>query len=426
MKNVLFVDCPLILASHLQKRMGEDKVSSVLLASKKDSLPKLFSLLPDLLIIYIHKAEPTANIIDYLQAIKNNVNASRIPIVAIGLPRPKEDIVKFVKFGIRRYYVKPFKYDSFFEYISTVLQVPYFFDKSPCNVDLHLCSETLYIEVQDGINQNKVTVLGFLISEYIEFFHLKLPHVVLTLSNVDFSYIDGINIEALLDSLLDNGKVLKKNVTVITSNQFVKSLIVGHKLYSSIKVCDSLPSSFTEADKEGNDLYDLIYAKALKDTAGAFIPSISLRFTFEERIPIKGAMDIKKTIQKEIKQEPSAGSKSVAIVMADRIMLEYFSKIFKNKAFNVDTYNDGVLFLTVLKQKQYDIVILDILMKSLGGFSCIKTLFALPSPPIIFIYTQQVPKDVVLGAMQMGVRKFYTKPQLPETVLTDAIELLKV
>ena len=70
MKNVLVVDASPIFSEFLKDKFSEEKIEVTFIQDKLDSIPKMISMLPDLVILDINETDNPAFLLDYLQKIK--------------------------------------------------------------------------------------------------------------------------------------------------------------------------------------------------------------------------------------------------------------------------------------------------------------------------------------------------------------------
>ncbi len=88
------------------------------------------------------------------------------------------------------------------------------------------------------------------------------------------------------------------------------------------------------------------------------------------------------------------------------------------KGFLVDTASNGTVALNKLKEHNFDIVLLDIVMPELDGISFLKKLKKDPSSPAIIVLTGRATVDTAVEAMKNGATDYLSKPyKLEELVL---------
>lgn len=448
MKNVLMIDCPTSLAELLAGKFAEDKIEVSIVQGKLDSVTRMIGSLPDLAITYIRKEEDEKSIIEWLTRIHSDINASRTPIIAIGTSRDVHELTDFTKLGVRKFFVTPFKFDLFFYYIENILQMRFVIDRTQGIVNLHVNNNMLFIEISKAINRAKVSILHYIITEAIDALALQMPLILLVIESIDLTYVDGINIEYILDTIIKTKGVLMKNIKVITNNAFVKELIEGHTNYESVEVLGDARSALTAIDNSDKVLAvrtkesgrptipanasveEQIFAKVLTPTNTDFIPDVDLRFSFDDTKSFTLPFMLSSTA-KGAAQPTYTDARRVAILAANNTILDDFAACFRTKGFMPDTFNDGALFMgimqakngTSMRDKKYDLVVVDITMKSFGGFASLSKLALLPLRPVIFVYTNSVPREVVVKAISVGANQYFVRPQTPLDVVEKAVSI---
>lgn len=443
MRNVLIVDCPLRLGDLIKDKLAEDKLEVNFAQGKLDSVTRMINLLPDLAIVYISKTEEEKDIIEYLTRVHSDLNASHTPLIAIGSPRNIHQITDFARLGIRKYFIKPFKFDLLFYCIENILGMRFMIDRTQAIFDFHVNGNILFVEVSRAINREKVTLLSYQMTEVIDYLNLQLPYIVLMISNIDLSYVDGVNVECLLDTISHTKRVIVKNIKIITNNLFVKELIAGHSEYSSIEVFKSakdLVPTINAAEllikgkscvpprvtNDQSPITDILCEKLFSNTLTNFKSEIDMRFSFDDtRVAVLPIMSKSEKVPRKVFR--------IAVVDSNNTILDNFAQSFRAKGFGIDTFNDGALFMQVLNtyngkktadDRKYDLVVLNLTMKSLGGFSALLELRQLSHPPTIFVYTPAVPREIVIKAIACGAKQYFVRPQTPDDIVMKAMEIL--
>ncbi|UKI53817.1 MAG: response regulator [Treponema sp.] len=210
MKNVLIIDAPPMFREFLKNKLSEEKVNVIITQEKRDALIKITSVLPDLVIIDINDFDDPDSIMELFQKIKANPNASRIPTIATGPKMDKNIIGTYAKLGIHKYFIKPIKFDIFFESIGRILHTAFSMDSTPCVLDIHRNNDIIFIEIAQGLNREKLSLLKYKLSEIIENNEIEVPKIILMMTNLELSFVDGLNLELLIDNILSNTKVHTK------------------------------------------------------------------------------------------------------------------------------------------------------------------------------------------------------------------------
>lgn len=422
MKNVLIVDAPPMFREFLKDKLSEEKINVVVTQEKRDALIKITSLLPDLVIIDINEYDDLQYILELFQSFKSDPNASRIPIIASGPKMDKNVIATFAKFGVHKYFVKPIKFDVFFESIGRILHTAFSMDTTPCVLDIHRNNNIIFIEIAQGLNREKLSLLKYKISEIIEANELDQPKIVLMMTNLELSFVDGLNLELLIDNILANPKIHTKNVKVLSFSSFTQELIDGHPQYDGIEVATDISQVLNTLVDSTNTsrVSDLITDQILSISDSDLEGSIEMRFSSDSMSEENDSESQEAPLTKpEEKIAPT-----IAVVDDDQIILKLCGAGFAQAGYQVDLYASGIDFLANIGKKRYTAIILDILMPGVSGFDTLKRLQGLPNKPPIIIYSQAVRKDIVVQALSLGAKSFIVKPQKPDVLVKKVQEVL--
>lgn len=281
MKNVLIIDAPPIFREFLKDKLSEEKVNVVTVQEKRDSLIKVTSLLPDLVIVNINEFDDDVSLTELFQKFKSDPNASRIPLIATGPTIDKTAMETYAKLGVHKYFVKPIKIDVLFEAIGKILHTAFSLDTTPCILDVHRNNNIIFIEIAQGLNREKISLLKYKVSEIIESNELDQPKIILMMTNLELSFIDGVNLELLIDNILANSKVHTKDVKILSFSNFTKQLVEGHPQYDGIEVATDISQFLNELvdSTRTSRVSDLITDQILASSDSADEGSIEMRFS---------------------------------------------------------------------------------------------------------------------------------------------------
>lgn len=435
MKNVLIIDAPPMFREFLKNKLSEEKVNVVITQEKRDALIKITSVLPDIVIIDINEFDDPDAIMELFQKIKADPNASRIPTIATGPKMDKSIIETYAKFGIHKYFIKPIKFDIFFESIGKILHTSFSMDSTPCVLDIHRNGDIIFIEIAQGLNREKLALLKYKLSEIIENNEIETPKIILMMTNLELSFVDGLNLELLIDNILSDPKVHTKNVKVLSFSTFTQQLIDGHPQYDGIEVATDISqvlNSFVESTNTSR-VSDLIADRILSISDSDSDGSIEMRFSSdamdsaenenleETKIPEENKISSATTNSTSTQNEKD---ETIAVIDDDQITLKLCYAGFTQAGYKVDLFSSGIDFLANMAKKKYKAIILDILMPGVSGFDTLKRLQGLANKPPIVIYSQAIRKDIVLQALSLGAKSFIVKPQKPEVLVSKVQEIL--
>lgn len=114
----------------------------------------------------------------------------------------------------------------------------------------------------------------------------------------------------------------------------------------------------------------------------------------------------------------------VAIIDDDSITRAILQKAFSTINARCELFENGADFLSIIKSKSYDVVVLDILMPGLNGFDILTALRDLEYPPAVIVYSSMSNRESVVQALSLGAKSYLIKPLKPEAVVQKAQELL--
>lgn len=115
---------------------------------------------------------------------------------------------------------------------------------------------------------------------------------------------------------------------------------------------------------------------------------------------------------------------NILIVEDEKNMQEIIAEYMRRGGHTCFTADDGVDALMVLKNNPMDLMILDIMMPHLDGFSVCKMAREMSNLPIIML-TAKSGEDDKLKGYDLGADDYMTKPFSPKVLLAKANALLR-
>ena len=115
---------------------------------------------------------------------------------------------------------------------------------------------------------------------------------------------------------------------------------------------------------------------------------------------------------------------SILIVEDEKNMQEIIAEYMRRGGHSCLTAEDGVDALILLKNNSVDLMILDIMMPHLDGFSVCKLAREMSSLPIILLTARDGEEDKLKG-YHLGADDYMTKPFSPKVLLAKANALLR-
>ena len=409
MKRVLVIDGSPIFCDFLQSKLKSEQVVTEFAVGNRDAYTKIITYLPDLIIVEVGNeiTEETRNL---LEKKHNDVNAKQIPIVMAGGNIENLTIVSLSEYGVVKYFKKPIRFDLFFNFIGSILRTNFSMDETPCILDIHLNNDIIFIEISRGINREKLHILKYKISEIISKNKFEDPKIILMLTNLELTFIDSINLELLLDNITSDERVNPNRIKILSFSEFLRKLIEGHPKYSHIEIVNSLNdvlSDFVEERTTGNE-QNLIAEKILESDKPVSNDEIELRYQ-DKAAP--------KELNDQIK---------IAVVDDDPLILNVLQAAFEAANMPIIKYASGSQFIKdVIAGQKFDLVILDIFIPDMDGFSILTSLTNHNFTNPVIVYSQATQKDYIYKAISLGAKTYLSKIQKPNAVVNKAVEILR-
>ena len=413
MKKVLISDNYPLFRDFLKQKLSEEQIEIITTQENRDLYTKLITNLPNLLILDLSDEDSLD--MDFLQKKLSDSNTANIPIIITGPRKDRSSIASLAKYGVIKYFEKPVQFDLLFKSIGNTIHVPIPMDTTPCVLDLHRNNKVIFIELALGLNREKLSLMRFKLSEMIESEKIESPKIVIMLTNLELTFVDGYNLEFLIDNVLSCPRVHNKNIKILSLSPFVKELLDGHPNYSEIEMSNNLSRVL-------NDLVDTSLSTNIPD----IITSQILTKTDIERMD-KDSMATRfssDSIDKTIKN--NAGTVlSVAIIDSDESTLEISKNSFEQIGAICQCFTKGKQFIENYAEGKFDLIVLDVLLEDKTGLSLLQVLQKRPHSPPVIVYSQSLQKEIVVKVLSFGAKSYIVKPQKPNILVKKALAVLK-
>ena len=213
MKKVLIIDSHQLFRDFLKNKLSLDQIEVTLSQQNRDGYTKMISTLPNLVIMDM--GEDNKNEMDLLEKKASDINTVNIPVIIMGPVAERANIASLAKYGVIKYFAKPIQFDVFFDAIGKVLKIPLSMDLTPSVLDIHHNGNIIFIEFAQGLNQEKLSLLQYKLTDMIEHEGIESPKVIIMFTGLDLSFVDGCNIEFLIENILACPKIHTKNVKIL-------------------------------------------------------------------------------------------------------------------------------------------------------------------------------------------------------------------
>lgn len=118
-------------------------------------------------------------------------------------------------------------------------------------------------------------------------------------------------------------------------------------------------------------------------------------------------------------------SKIILIVEDEPILREIMKDYLLEEGFKVLEADEGKKALTLFQDHEVDLIILDIMLPELDGWSVCKRIRKVSNVPIIMLTARSDEDDTLLG-FELGADDYVTKPYSPPILLARAKRLLEI
>jgi DNA-binding response OmpR family regulator len=420
MKQVLVIDESPLLREYLRTKLSDNDLEVSVAVNGLDGIAKIRNLLPDLIILDYHLSRQSA--LDVLKEKKKNPNAASIPVIITAQKIDQKRIIELVQYNIKKVFTKPIKIDALFTTLSELLGVSFDIDQTPCIIEAHVNDDIIFIEIARGLNREKLDLLRYKIIELINLYDIRIPKLIVMLSDLTLSYGDGPNLQKLLDTVLQASRVKHHYIRVLTNDPFVRKFILGRKEYADIEVTanlqfalDGLLSELDPRMEFGERKAQIIGDRVLAAEESTEAETVQLKFDGELQRPTTDLGEIKEYV-KNLK---------IAIVDDDFVIQELVRNTFETLGAQVRIFSDGEEYLKVAGTEELDLVLLDLMMPKVDGFTVLRELKARDIDQTVIVLSAVTQREAVVKAFQGGIKSYLVKPLKPQDILKKTIEILK-
>ena len=117
-------------------------------------------------------------------------------------------------------------------------------------------------------------------------------------------------------------------------------------------------------------------------------------------------------------------NKTELLVKEERRLREIVSDYFRNEGFEVIEAEDGKKALELFAEHEIDLIMLDIMLPEIDGWSVCRRIRKESAVPIIMLTARSDEDDTLLG-FELGADEYVTKPFSPKVLVARAKTLLK-
>ncbi|HNY18124.1 MAG TPA: response regulator [Treponemataceae bacterium] len=411
MKQVLLIDESNVFRDYIKSKLEAKHIGVEFGKGQLDSLSKLRMSVPDLMILDYNSSRNF--LFELLEGKKADANARDIPVIVLAQKIEKNDVTKLSGYNVKKIIPKPLKIDQFFQAVTDILHVDFDIDTTQCIMEARVNDNILFIEIAQGFNREKIELLKYRIRELIGLYNLTAPKILMMMTDLSLSFVDGPNLELLMESVMSDPSVKNRNIKILTLDGFTRDFIAGNKAYADIQVVTDLTKAIDSLLRDAVGVADtstLISEKILQANGSADRDGSALEMRFKSEI------EALKSVAHDIK---------IAVVDDDVVIRTVLAKTFQAINATVEQFESGVDFLPHAIAGTYDLIFLDLMMPVMNGLEVLVKMREneIATPVIVLSSISQ--REAVLKVLSTGVRSYMIKPLKPEAILTKAIEVLQ-
>lgn len=114
----------------------------------------------------------------------------------------------------------------------------------------------------------------------------------------------------------------------------------------------------------------------------------------------------------------------ILLVEDDMLMREFITDYFKREQWEVVEAENGRIALEIFEQTTVDLIVLDIMMPEMDGWSVCRRIREKSDVPMIIITARAEDDDQLMG-FELGADEYVTKPLSPRVLVARATALMK-
>jgi len=418
MKHILIIDESSLFREYLRLKFEENDIEASVGINSMDGISKMRNAAPDLIIMDYHLSRQ--GFMEVLRQKKANPNTVNIPVIIMAQHIDQKKLLELVPYNVKKVFTKPVKIDALFATISELLKVSFNIDESPGIVEVHVNDSIIFIEIAQGLNRDKLDLLRFKIIELVELYEIRIPKVIIMISDIKLSFADAPNMQKLLETVLQASRAKLSYIRVLTKDDFVRQYITGQKEYAGIEVVtnlqyamDGLLAEIGSGVEQADMKAEIIGDKILRAKHTGEGESMALKFDTEAK---NASFELMKDSVQNLR---------IAVIDDDFVIRELIKNTFQKAGAAVFSYSNGEEFLATLDREDFDLAFLDLNMPRMDGFEVLKVLQTRDIRYPVIVLSAVIQRETVIRAFQMGIKSYLVKPLKPEDIFKKSLEILK-
>jgi two-component system response regulator CpxR len=123
-------------------------------------------------------------------------------------------------------------------------------------------------------------------------------------------------------------------------------------------------------------------------------------------------------------QSPSTAEARVLLVDDDRELCQMLTEYLNAEHFEVRSVHDGAEALAEVRSREFEILILDVMLPTLSGFDVLRNIDAAKAPPVLMLTARGEDIDRIVG-LELGADDYLAKPFNPRELVARIRAILR-
>jgi DNA-binding NtrC family response regulator len=115
----------------------------------------------------------------------------------------------------------------------------------------------------------------------------------------------------------------------------------------------------------------------------------------------------------------------VLLVDDEKVFIENIARLLEKREYQATALYNGEDAINALKQKEFDVMVLDLKMPGLDGIATMKEIKNLSTPPEVLMLTGHGSLDTALEAVKLGAYDYLAKPCELEELIEKIEEIAR-
>lgn len=115
-------------------------------------------------------------------------------------------------------------------------------------------------------------------------------------------------------------------------------------------------------------------------------------------------------------------TKSVLIVEDERPLSRALELKLTHEGYEVFIANNGQECMDLLGQRDFDVVLLDMMMPVMDGFQVLQQLQSRPVKPVVLVLSNLSQREDEARVLEAGAKKYFIKSNTPLSVIVEEIK----